>query len=125
MIGWEGGGICIMRQKSQTHERFVYEHNEFDPTDEGLDVYKKVVYQSFEEPFQMMNDRYAWYNLHIETVHRDYRDYIIEKLIEKLNEKSIHPYSTGHRKQRLEESLEIELKCKMVNNQLVWSYAEY
>lgn len=120
----EGGGISIKRQKSKIHERFVYEHNEFDPTDEGLDVYKKVVYQSFEEPFQLINDRYPWYNLYIETAHKDYRDYIIDRLIEKLNDKSIRPDSLGYRKQRLEESLDIELECKMVNIQPVWGYSK-
>jgi len=120
----EGGGICINRQKNKTDEKFIYEHSEFDPTDEGLDIDRKDVYLSFEKPFQLINNRYPWYMLHIETVHKDYRNYIIDNLIEKLNEKSINPDYLNYSKMKLEHILKIELKCKLNNNKPIWSYTK-
>ncbi|MBN2746377.1 MAG: hypothetical protein JXR34_06600 [Bacteroidales bacterium] len=120
----EGGGICINRQKSKTEERFLYNHSEFDPTDEGLDINEKGVYSNFEKPFQLVNDRYRWYRLHIETVHEDYRDFIIEKLIEKLNEESISPDFLKYSKEGLEERLGIKLTYKLSNGNAIWEYVE-
>lgn len=120
----EGGEICIRRRKSKTEELFLYDHSEFDPFDDGLSYNEKVVYQSFERPFQLINNRYPWYMLYIEILHKDYRNYVIDKLIEKLNEKSINPNDLNYSKMRLEQILKIELKCKLNNNKPVWNYLE-
>jgi len=120
----EGGGICINRQKSKTEERFLYNHNEFDPTEEGLDINENGEYQSFEKPFQLINNKYPWYMLHIETVHNDYRKFIIDKLIEKLNAESIMPDYLEYSKNRLEESLGIIITFKLNNGKTIWNYTE-
>ena len=120
----EGGGICIKRQKSKTGERFLYNHNEFDPTEEGLDINENGEYQSFEKPFQLINKKYPWYMLHIETVHNDYRKFIIDKLIDKLNAESILPDYLEYSKNRLEESLGIIMTFKLNNGKMIWSYTE-
>jgi hypothetical protein len=120
-IGGEGGGICISRQTFKTEEKFLYDHGEFDPTDEGLEINEKREYQNFAQPFQLINDRYPWYKLHVETVHDDYKNYIIEKLIEKLNEKSIKPDFLRYSKNQLEQILRIELKCKLNGKKAIWS----
>lgn len=116
----EGGGLCITRQKSQTGEKFFYSRNEFVPSDEGLDVNERTEHASFEEPFQLINERYPWYRLHIATVHDDYRGFVINKLIEKLNEKLVQPDRMADSKTRLEESLRIELTCDVTGNKPVW-----
>jgi len=116
----EGGEICITRQKSKTEEKFLYNHSEFDPTEEGLDINEEGVYQSFEKPFQLINNKYPWYMLHIKTVHNDYRKFIIDKLIEKLNEKSIKSDYLEYSKNRLEESLGIKLSFKLNNGKTIW-----
>jgi len=118
----EGGGIWINRQKNKTEEKFLYNHSEFDPTDEGLDVSEKGEYQNFAKPFQLINNQYPWYMLHLETVHDDYRNYIIERLIEKLNEKSIKPDYFDYSRNQLEQILKIELKCKLNGKKTIWSY---
>lgn len=120
----EGGGICIYRQKNETEEKFLYNHSEFDPTDEGLNVNKTDEYKNFETPFQLINNQYPWYILHIKTVHDDYRNYIIERLIEKINEKSITQDYLGYSKSRLEECLRIKLAYKLNNGKNIWSYTE-
>lgn len=120
----EGGGICIYRQKNKTEEIFSYNHNEFDPTEEGLDINEKDVYLSFEKPFQLINNKYPWYILHIETVHEDYRRFIIDKLIEKLNEKSIQPDYLEHSRSQLEERLGIKLVFRLSNAKTIWSFTE-
>ncbi len=61
--------------------------------------------------------------LHVE-IHSDYRNYIADQLIEKLNEKSIKPDYIANRAAQLEHSLKVELKCELVNNQPFWSYAK-
>ena len=116
----EGGAICITRQKNKTEEKFSYNHSEFDPTEEGLDINEEGVYQSFEKPFQLINNKYPWYMLHIKTVHNDYRKFIIDKLIEKLNEKSIKSDYLEYSKNRLEESLGIKLSFNLNNGKTIW-----
>lgn len=111
----EGGGICISRQKNERGEKFIYNHNEFDPTNEGLDVNIKVEYDSFEQPFQLINNKYPWYSLYIETLHEDYRDYVIERLTEKLNEEHFPIHDLEYFKDRLEHTLRIKINCS--NNQ--------
>jgi hypothetical protein len=64
-IGGEGGGIKITRLKYGSEEIFLYNHNEFDPTDEGLDINKTDHYNSFEEAFEKIHQRYPWYSLYV------------------------------------------------------------
>ena len=111
-------------QKNNTEEKFLYNHSEFDPTEEGLDINEKGIYQSFEKPFQLINNKYPWYMLHIETVHEDYRKFISKKLIEKLNEKSIKPDYFEYSKNQLEKRLGIKLIFKQNNGKTIWEYAE-
>ena len=46
VIGGEGGGICITRQQENSEVKFIYLHNEFDLTDEGLEVNEKHEYSN-------------------------------------------------------------------------------
>ena len=119
----EGGGICISRQKRKSGTKFIYHHNEFDPTKEGLDVNKKNEYDNFEQPFQLINDRYPWFLLNL-TVHDDYKNFIIERLIEKLNHKSALIENFEYHKDDLENSLKIKLNhtINKHTNELTWSY---
>ena len=90
-FGGEGGSICIYRQINNSQEIFIYHHSEFDPTDEGLEISKNREYKTFNEPFQLIHDRYPWYLMYLEQVHDDFKDHVIARLIEKLNQKSIKP----------------------------------
>lgn len=119
----EGGSICISRQVNKSGEKFIYHHNEFDPTDEGLDINKKDEFATFEQPFQLINGRYPWYKLYLGTVHPDYVDYIINELIDKLNKEEITLNSLENSKNQLEDILQIELISIMKDkNKTSWSY---
>jgi hypothetical protein len=108
-IGGEGGGIKITRLNSGSQEIFIYHHNEFDPTDEGLDINKTDQYGSFEEAFEKIHQRYPWYSLYVMTVHPDYKEYVLEKLLEILNQKSVSPENFGFSRTQLEEVVDVEL----------------
>jgi hypothetical protein len=112
-IGGEGGGIKITRLKSGSQEIFIYHHNEFDPTDEGLDINKTDQYGSFEEAFEKIHQRYPWYSLYVMTVYPDYKEYVLKKLLEILNQKSVSPENFGFSRTQLEEVLDVELSYKV------------
>ncbi|RXJ49409.1 hypothetical protein [Gelidibacter gilvus] len=120
----EGGGINIKRQKTKAGEKFLYNHSEYDFTEEGLDVNKNSEYENFEKPFQLIHDKHDWYMLHVETVHDDYRAFIVKKLIEKLNKESRTPDCIDNSKNKLEESFKIKLEFRKNNAKSTWSYTE-
>lgn len=123
-IGGEGGGITISRQKNESGVKYIYHHNEFDPTGEGLDVNINDEYDTFHQAFQLINNKYPWYMLYIETVHEDFRNYITKKLVEKLNKKSVSPDYLEDNKNHLEEVFQIKLNHigSQQSTNLIWSY---
>lgn len=121
-IGGEGGSISISRQIRDEGVRFIYHHNEFDPfTDETL-INDKSKFPTFEEAFQLIQ-RYKWYSLYL-TVHEDYRDYIADKLVERLNADGAREYDLEYNQHRLEEFLGIKLNYRVdeQTNQGRWEY---
>ncbi len=120
----EGGGIRIERLNNDQGENFYYHHNEFDPTDEGLGINKIDEYDCSEEVFNLINNRYPWYMLHIETIHDVYKNYIANKLVEKLNGNTVKPDSIKFRIDRLEKALGIKLKFENTATDLnqTWGY---
>jgi hypothetical protein len=121
-IGGEGGGISIYRLRSKLGEKYIYHHSEFDPTDEGPGVNFKDQYTSFEQPFQLIINRYSWYRLHMMTVHEDIRNYVIEELIKDLNSKFVIPEELRFSKDNLEASLKIRLIYRKKGDIKIWSY---
>ena len=106
----EGGGIKIERIKTKLSEKFIYHHNEFDPTEEGLDVNEKGEYNNFEQPFQIINQKYYWYMLHLETVNEEFQKYVADSLILKLQKHGVSKDDLRHSKSRIEEVLKIFLE---------------
>jgi hypothetical protein len=86
----EGGSFAIKRKQDENGEKFIYRHNEMDLTNEGLEVNKKVEYANFEQPFQLINTKYKWFNLYLNKLHEDYRDYVLEELINTLNKQGLN-----------------------------------
>jgi hypothetical protein len=82
---------------------------EMDLTDEGLDVNEKGEYESFDQPFQLINSKYPWFMLHLKTLHQDYRDYVLSELIIALNKQGITPDELRYSKQDLEKLLNVKL----------------
>lgn len=124
-MAWFGSirHIQISVQPSFLSNSQTYQHNEFDPSNEGLNVNIKDEYSNFEQPFQLINNKYPWYKLEIETVHDDFKNYISEKLIEKLNEKEVTPDNIEYSKDQLEEKLNIKLNHtgSQQTKNLIWN----
>jgi hypothetical protein len=109
-ISAEGGGISITRIQNHKEIKFLYHHNEFDATDGDLGISKNGEYDNFEQPFQLINSKYEWYQLHLEKVHKDYRDYVLNELIKKLNENNASTTDLHYSKERIEEVLNVILR---------------
>lgn len=106
----EGGGLTIERKRNRNGEKFIYHHNEFDPTDEGLGINKNREYSTFEQPFQLINSKYQWFKLHLKTVHEDYRNFVIDELIKSLMFQGITPDELRYSQRVLEKTLNIKLE---------------
>lgn len=106
----EGGSLSIERIRNRNGEKFIYHHSEMDFTDEGLDVNEKVAYTSFEQAFQLLSTKYPWFKLHLETVHEDYRTYVIEELVKSLTYQGITPEELRYAQRDLEKALNIKLE---------------
>jgi len=105
----EGGGLVIEREKNQNDEKFIYNHAEMDLSDEGLDINRKNTFETFEQAFQQINSKYNWFTLHLETVHNDYKSYILNELIKTLNSKKITPSELKYSQNDLEKVLNTKL----------------
>lgn len=105
----EGGSLKIESKYTGENQGFNYflNHNEMDTSESGLDVNETNVFDNFYEPFDIINSKYPWCNLHLSFVDADFREYVADELVKKLNEKSIFKL---RKKELLEEKLECEFK---------------
>lgn len=106
----EGGSLSIIRIKYRNEEKFIYYHNEMDMTDEGLGIDKKCEYENFEQPFQLINNKYPWFQLHLAIVHEDYRSYVLDELIKTLMFQGITPDELRYSQSDLEKALSVKLE---------------
>lgn len=106
----EGGSLSIVRIRYRNEEKFIYHHNEMDMTDEGLGIDRKGEYESFEQPFQLINSKYPWFELHLATVHEDYRNYVLDELIKTLMFQGITPDELRYSQSELEKTLSVKLE---------------
>lgn len=88
-IGGEGGSIAIYCERDENGIKFIYNHNEIDFSDEGLSINKSDEYEDFETAFQIINNRYSWHFLCLLTVNDDYKEYVANELIDKLNQQKV------------------------------------
>lgn len=101
-VGSEGGALTIWRTVENGEHRFLYNHNEFDPTDSGLDIHEINKFKSFGSAFKLIHNRHEWYNLYLEHIDEEYINYLIKKLLEKLNTSNFRYWDDFH-KSRIEE----------------------
>lgn len=105
----EGGSLAIERICEKHIPRFIYHHGEIDLIDEETNINRQIDFDSFEEPFQIINRKYPWYHLCVERVHPDYRDYVVEELVKMLNLNRVNPESLEFAKEYLEQALKVQL----------------
>ncbi len=104
----EGGRLRIERHKNKFGEKFIYERSEMGISDNDLNVHEKNESDKFEEVFELINKKYTWYQLNIDTIHHDYKNYILTQLIDKLNNESVS-LENLYQKDSLNKKLNVEL----------------
>jgi len=119
-IGAEGGGITIEKVYKDNKPIYIYKHNEFDPTDEGLDIYNKYEFDTFEEAFQRLNNKYDWFYLHLEHINNEVKDYVWSELIKKLNEKAVSNKELYHKINDIQKVFGKELISTKINGKINW-----
>ena len=105
----EGGGLVIERERNQNDEKFIYNHAEMDLSDEGLDINRKNIFETFEQAFQQINSKYNWFLHSLKTVHNDYKSFVLNELIKALNSKKITPGELENSQNDLEKVLNAKL----------------
>lgn len=100
----EGGSIRIERAENPEigFDYFLKTH-EADVLDNELTVNQSRVFESFYEAFDEIHQKYAWYNLHLNYIDEDFREYAIGELVKVLNQKQIE---TLKKQELLEEKLQ-------------------
>ena len=111
----EGGSISIQRKRGLNGDLFIYHHNEYDPV-EDIVVTKAEEYDSFEEAFNRIHDRYSWYKLHLDVVAHEYCSFVSQKLVDKLNSGEVSLDEIKYRISQLEKVLHISFNS--LTNQL-------
>lgn len=89
----EGGGIQIIRQTIDKKFIFIYNHNE-SYFDDEFSVKKTNLYSDFETPLKLIFKTYPIHCLYITTVHNDYREFVANETLNKLNTKKITDFDT-------------------------------
>ena len=100
----EGGGVTIWRVTVDGNIHYLYDHLENDFSDSGLEFEETKKYQTFRRAFKKIHKEHDWHFTTLTFVHEDYREYVIKKLIEKLNEKKQRSFEL-HSFKRLELAL--------------------
>lgn len=84
-IGGEGGSLAIYREKRKTGTVFIYNQNETDFTEEGLEISKRNEFHHFEDAFKLITTKYPIHALYLEAVHLDFKQEIINGILNHLN----------------------------------------
>ena len=84
-IGGEGGSIAIHREERKDKTVYIYDHNETDFSESGLDIAYTNEFNSFEEAFDKLDRQYPWHILYLEKIDAPYIRLVIDKLLIKLN----------------------------------------
>lgn len=80
----EGASLTIYRELREKAYVYIYNHNETDFSDEGLDVYTNNEFTTFEAAFKLLK-RYPLHYLYLAYCHPEYRDIVADGIVYKLN----------------------------------------
>ena len=72
--------ICVEKEPQEGFDYFVEELKH-----QNLDSIKPQIHESFYSAFDELNDRFPWYTYHLENCDADFRDYVADILVQKLN----------------------------------------
>ncbi|SEF51412.1 hypothetical protein SAMN05421847_0190 [Halpernia humi] len=99
--------ICLKKEEQQGFDYFVEELNH-----QNLDFVKPKIHESFYSAFDELNERFPWHTYHLEYSDEDFRDYVADCLVEKVNDSKRMFFAP--RKRHFEDILKIHLKTKDV-----------
>ena len=123
------GWIYIYRTTSDEEPKFIIIHHEFEVNfeicDHAPEVHKKIEYSSFEDAFTYLSD-FHWPIYYIFKLKKQYKGFVLEKLIEKLNNEfsTYHPYSQKDFKEKGILSTQKVLSASIFQNSAgSWSYS--
>ena len=101
----EGGSISIERAENpEIGFDYFLKTQEAEIIDDETPVNQTNVFDNFYEPFGKINQKYAWYNLHLNYIDEDFSEYATEELVKVLNQKQIETLKN-------QELLEEKLHC--------------
>ena len=108
----EGGSISIERAENpEIGFDYFLKTQEAEIFEDETPVNQTNVFDNFYEPFDKINQKYAWYNLHLNYIDEDFSEYATEELVKVLNQKQIE---TLKNQELLEEKLHCFLNCNEI-----------
>ena len=101
----EGGSISIERAENpEIGFDYFLKTQEAEIFEDETPVNQTNVFDNFYEPFDEINQKYAWYKLHLNYIDEDFSEYATEELVKVLNQKQIETLKN-------QELLEEKLHC--------------
>ena len=101
----EGGSISIERAENpEIGFDYFLKTQEAEIFEDETPINQTNVFDNFYEPFDKINQKYAWYNLHLNYIDEDFSEYATEELVKVLNQKQIETLKN-------QELLEEKLHC--------------
>ena len=108
----EGGSISIERAENpEIGFDYFLKTQEAEIFEDETPINQTNVFDNFYEPFDKINQKYAWYKLHLNYIDEDFSEYATEELVKVLNQKQIE---TLKNQELLEEKLHCFLNCNEI-----------
>lgn len=110
----EGASLTIYRELREKAYVYIYNHNETDFSDEGLDVYRNNEFTTFEAAFKLLK-RYPLHYLYLAYCHPEYRDIVANEIVYKLNNdyEKVEPFFNNQ--DEFEQKLNVRFQFKKEN----------
>ena len=120
----EGGGVSLFKIQTEAGQKYVYEHREFDPTDEDKYLHYQNSFDSFADAFAHIRGKYYyWFRLGMSSVDAAYKTLVRDEYMAAINEYETKNNGSGFwGKESAEEVLEVTLMFD--KQQQKWFYKQ-
>ena len=110
----EGASLTIYRELREKAYVYIYNHNETDFSDEGLDVYTNNEFTTFEAAFKLLK-RYPLHYLYLAYCQPEYREIVANEIVCKLNNdyEKVEPFFNNQ--DEFEQKLNVRFQFKKEN----------
>lgn len=110
----KSGSLTIEKEVNNNLEIFHFIYCDWQ-NDHSKKIIKTQTFKSFEDAFQFINKNYPWFELWVETVSREYRQYIFEELKKALQSQSVNLEQIKHSLFILQSTLKMDLNLNLKN----------